>query len=153
MVLVCEVIPQLFEPEVNIVILYVPGVLNVMFKVLVDVPDQTEGLLGKFALKPKFPTTETNELATRFPDAPTVSSFTFLYNAPAEVTIATPSPSQSEISTPTVNRTTDIFVIALLIFAFIVLIFLSRYAKQTFKAPVKAKKPPIRKSNSRKFLK
>ena len=73
MVLVCEVIPQLFEPEVNIVILYVPGVLNVMFKVLVDVPDQTEGLLGKFALKPKFPTTETNELATRFPDAPTVS--------------------------------------------------------------------------------
>jgi hypothetical protein len=86
-------------------------------------------------------------------EAPTVSSFTFLYNAPAEVTLATPSPSQSEISTPTVNRTTDIFVIALLIFAFIVLIFLSRYAKQTFKAPVKARKPPIRKSNSRKFLK
>ena len=86
-------------------------------------------------------------------EAPTVSSFTFLYNAPAEVTLATPSPSQSEISTPTVHRTTDIFVIALLIFAFIVLIFLSRYAKQTFKAPVKARKPPIRKSNSRKFLK
>lgn len=86
-------------------------------------------------------------------DSPTISSFTFLYNAPAEMTLATPSPSQSTISTPTVNRTTDIFVIALLIFAFIVLIFLSRYAKQTFKAPVKAKKPPIRKSNSRKFLK
>jgi len=48
-------------------------------------------------------------------------------------------------------------VIALLIFAFIILIFLSRYAKQTFKAPVKApvkaRKPPIRKSTSRKFLK
>jgi len=90
-------------------------------------------------------------------DAPTVSSFTFLYNAPAEMTLATPSPSQSEVNTPTANRTTDIFVIALLIFAFIILIFLSRYAKQTFKAPVKApvkaRKPPIRKSTSRKFLK
>jgi len=86
-------------------------------------------------------------------DVPTVSSFTFLYNAPAEMTLATPSPSQSEVNTPTANRTTDIFVIALLIFAFIILIFLSRYAKQTFKAPVKARKPPIRKSNSKKFLK
>lgn len=90
-------------------------------------------------------------------DVPTVSSFTFLYNAPAEMTLATPSPSQSEVNTPTANRTTDIFVIALLIFAFIILIFLSRYAKQTFKAPVKApvkaRKPPIRKSTSRKFLK
>lgn len=86
-------------------------------------------------------------------DTPTVSSFTFLYNAPAEMTLATPSPSQSEVNTPTANRTTDIFVIALLIFAFIVLVFLSRYAKQTFKAPVKARKPPVRKSNSRKFLK
>jgi methionine-rich copper-binding protein CopC len=86
-------------------------------------------------------------------DVPTVSSFTFLYNAPAEMTLATPSPSQSEVNTPTANRTTDIFVIALLIFAFIVLIFLSRYAKQTFKSPVKARKPPIRKSGSKKFLK
>lgn len=86
-------------------------------------------------------------------DSPTISSFTFLYNAPAEMTLATPSPSQSTISTPTINRTTDIFVIALLIFAFIVLIFLSRYAKQTFKAPVKARKPQIRKSGSKKFLK
>jgi len=86
-------------------------------------------------------------------DVPTVSSFTFLYNAPAEMTLPTPTPSQSEVSTPTANRTTDIFVIALLIFAFIILIFLSRYAKQTFKAPAKVRKPPIRKSNSRKFLK
>ena len=86
-------------------------------------------------------------------DVPTVSSFTFLYNAPAEMTLATPSPSQSEVNTPTANRTTDIFVIALLIFAFIILIFLSRYAKQTFKAPAKDRKSPIRKSNSRKFLK
>ena len=86
-------------------------------------------------------------------DVPTVSSFTFLYNAPAEMTLATTSPSQSEVNTPTANRTTDIFVIALLIFAFIILIFLSRYAKQTFKSPVKARKPPIRKSGSKKFLK
>ncbi len=86
-------------------------------------------------------------------EAPTVSSFTFLFNAPAEITLPTPSPSESKVSSPTPNRTTDIFVIALLIFAFIVLIFLSRYAKQTFKSPAKTRKPPTRKSNSRKFLK
>jgi amino acid transporter len=90
---------------------------------------------------------------TAIAEAATISSFTFLYNAPAEMTLATPSPSQSEVNTPAANRTTDIFVIALLIFAFIVLIFLSRYAKQTFKAPANSRKPPIRKSNSRKFLK
>lgn len=86
-------------------------------------------------------------------EAPTESSFTFLFNAPAEITLPTPSPSESKVSSPTPNRTTDIFVIALLIFAFIVLIFLSRYAKQTFKSPAKTRKPPTRKSNSRKFLK
>jgi methionine-rich copper-binding protein CopC len=86
-------------------------------------------------------------------EAPTVSSFTFLYNAPAEMTLPTPSPSQSKVSTPTANRTTDIFVIALLIFAFVVLIFLSRFAKQTFKTPANPRKSPTRKSNSRKFLK
>ena len=86
-------------------------------------------------------------------EAPTVSSFTFLFNAPAEITLPTPSPSESKVRTPTPNRTTDIFVIALLIFAFIVLIFLSRYAKQTFKSTAKTRKPPTRKSNSRKFLK
>jgi copper resistance protein C len=90
---------------------------------------------------------------TAIAEAATISSFTFLYNAPAEMTLATPSPSQSEVNTPAANRTTDIFVIALLILAFIVLIFLSRYAKQTFKAPANSRKPPIRKSNSRKFLK
>ena len=86
-------------------------------------------------------------------EEPTVSSFTFLFNAPAEMTLPTPSPSESKASTPTPNRMTDIFVIALLIFAFIVLIFLSRYAKETFNSPVKTRKPPTRKSNSRKFLK
>ena len=72
-------------------------------------------------------------------DVPTVSSFTFLYNAPAEVTIATPSPSQSEISTPTVNRTTDIFVIALLIFAFIVLILVLLVKPAGLFAPKKSR--------------
>lgn len=86
-------------------------------------------------------------------EAPTVSSFTFLFNAPAEMTLPTPTPSESKASTPTPNRMTDIFVIALLIFAFIVLIFLSRYAKETFNSPAKTRKPPTRKSNSRKFLK
>lgn len=85
-------------------------------------------------------------------DSPISSTFTFLYNAPAEVTLPTPTPSDSEMAVPTANRTTDIFVIALLVFAFVVLIFLSRYARQTFKSPPKAKKSPSRGSN-KKFLK
>ena len=59
MVLVSEVIPQLFEPDVKIVIEYVPGKLNVIFNVFVAVAVQIEGLLGKVPLKPKFPTTVT----------------------------------------------------------------------------------------------
>ena len=59
MVLVSEVIPQLFAPDVKIVIEYVPGVLNVIFKVLVAVDVQMDGLFGKVPLKPKFPTTVT----------------------------------------------------------------------------------------------
>ena len=53
-------------------------------------------------------------------EAPTVSSFTFLFNAPDEMALPTPSPSESKVNAPTPNRMTDIFVIALLIFAFIV---------------------------------
>ena len=51
-------------------------------------------------------------------------------------------------------KKTKAILLAWLLSTFVfILIFLSRYAKQTFKAPVKARKPPIRKSGSKKFLK
>lgn len=72
MVFVWDDIPQLFDPEVNKVILYVPGVLKVIFNAFDAVLVQIDGLLGKFALKPKFPRTEINEFAGRIPVAGTV---------------------------------------------------------------------------------
>jgi hypothetical protein len=44
-------------------------------------------------------------------------------------------------------------VIGLMIFAFIMLIFLSRYAKQTLKAPARLRKVNKNSSASKKFLK
>jgi hypothetical protein len=46
-----------------------------------------------------------------------------------------------------------LFVIGLMIFAFIMLIFLSRYAKQTLKAPARPRKVKKSSSTSKKFLK
>jgi methionine-rich copper-binding protein CopC len=82
-------------------------------------------------------------------------TFTFIYNSPGEVTMATPEPTTSEdpLSTNNPNRLTDLFVVALLIFAFIVLVFLSRYAKQTFNTPSKPKVQRRNPSTSKKFLK
>ncbi|NDF57046.1 MAG: copper resistance protein CopC [Actinobacteria bacterium] len=82
-------------------------------------------------------------------------TFTFIYNAPGEVTLATPQPSMSEepLSTNNPNRITDLFVVGLMVFAFIVLVFLSRYAKQTFKTPSKPKTKRKNPSTSKKFLK
>ena len=60
---------------------------------------------------------------------PITGTFTFLYNAPAEMALPTPTPSDEEVLTNSPNRVTDLFVIGLMIFAFIMLIFLSRYAK------------------------
>jgi hypothetical protein len=40
-----------------------------------------------------------------------------------------------------------------MVFAFIVLVFLSRYAKQTFNTPSKPKTPRKNSSSSKKFLK
>jgi len=82
-------------------------------------------------------------------------TFTFIYNSPGEVTMATPEPTVSEdpLSTNNPNRLTDLFVVALLIFAFIVLVFLSRYAKQTFNTPSKPKVQRKNPSTSKKFLK
>jgi copper resistance protein C len=82
-------------------------------------------------------------------------TFTFIYNSPGEVTLATPEPTVSEdpLSTNNPNRLTDLFVVALLIFAFIVLVFLSRYAKQTFNTPSRPKVQRKNPSTSKKFLK
>ena len=82
-------------------------------------------------------------------------TFTFIYNSPGEVTMATPEPTVSEdpLSTNNPNRLTDLFVVGLLIFAFIVLVFLSRYAKQTFNTPSKPKVQRKNPSTSKKFLK
>lgn len=82
-------------------------------------------------------------------------TFTFIYNSPGEVTMATPEPTISEdpLSTNNPNRLTDLFVVGLLIFAFIVLVFLSRYAKQTFNTPSKPKVQRKNPSTSKKFLK
>jgi len=84
---------------------------------------------------------------------PVTGTFTFLYNAPAEMALPTPTPSEEEVLTNSPNRITDLFVIALMIFAFIMLIFLSRYAKQTLKAPSRPRKVKKSSSTSKKFLK
>ena len=87
-------------------------------------------------------------------DAPINGSFTFLYNAPDEMALPTPSPTDTALATSTnANHVTDIFVIALMVFAFVLLIFLSRYAKQTFNTPTKPRKASKRPSTSKKFIK
>lgn len=85
----------------------------------------------------------------------TSGTFTFIYNAPDEVSLPTPTPTVSEdpLASNNPNRLTDLFVIGLMVFAFVVLVFLSRYAKQTFKTPSKPKTPRKNSSSSKKFLK
>lgn len=87
-------------------------------------------------------------------DAPITGSFTFLYNAPDELALPTPVPTETPTSNSTkANHVTDIFVIGLMVFAFVLLIFLSRYARQTFKTPSKSSRRARQKSNSKKFIK
>lgn len=85
----------------------------------------------------------------------TSGTFTFIYNAPDEVSLPTPTPTVSEdpLASNNPNRLTDLFVIGLMVFAFIVLVFLSRYAKQTLNTPSKPKTPRKNSSSSKKFLK
>ena len=85
----------------------------------------------------------------------TSGTFTFIYNAPDEVSLPTPTPTVSEdpLASNNPNRLTDLFVIGLMVFALIVLVFLSRYAKQTFNTPSKPKTPRKSSSSSKKFLK
>ena len=84
---------------------------------------------------------------------PITGTFTFLYNAPGEITVATPAPSGEEVLNKSPNRFTDLFVIGLMIFAFVMMIFLSRYAKKTFKTPAKPRKIKKNSSTSKKFIK
>lgn len=84
---------------------------------------------------------------------PITGSFTFLYNAPGEIAIATPAPATEEVLTKSPNRITDFFVIGLMVFAFLTLIFLSRYARKTFKSPAKPRQPKKNSSSSKKIVK
>jgi len=84
---------------------------------------------------------------------PITGTFTFLYNAPGEIAVATPAPSVEEVLNKSPNRFTDLFVIGLMIFAFLMMIFLSRYAKKTFKTPAKPRKIKKNSSTSKKFIK
>ena len=87
----------------------------------------------------------------------TSGTFTFIFNSPGEVSIPTSSPTPSESEDPLAsnnpNRLTDLFVVGLMVFAFIVLVFLSRYAKQTFNTPKKPKTTKKTSGGSKKFLK
>ena len=87
----------------------------------------------------------------------TSGTFTFIFNSPGEVSIPTSSPTPSESEDPLAsnnpNRLTDLFVVGLMVFAFIVLVFLSRYAKQTFNTPKKPKTTKKSSGSSKKFLK
>jgi methionine-rich copper-binding protein CopC len=87
----------------------------------------------------------------------TSGTFTFIYNSPGEVSLPTSSPTPSESEDPLAsnnpNRLTDLFVVGLMVFAFIVLVFLSRYAKQTFNTPNKPKTTKKCSGSSKKFLK
>jgi len=84
---------------------------------------------------------------------PIVGTFTFLYNSPAEMILPTPTPTDTQVVTSTPNRTTDIFVISLMVFAFVMLVFLSRYAKKTFNSPSGSRKRVKSASASKKFIK
>ena len=87
-------------------------------------------------------------------EAPITGSFTFLYNAPDELALPTPIPTDTSMSSsPNANHVTDIFVIALMVFAFVLLIFLSRYARKTFSTPVKSSRSMRQKSTSKKIIK
>ncbi len=84
---------------------------------------------------------------------PIMGTFTFLYNSPAEMILPTPTPTDTQVVTATPNRTTDMFVIGLMIFAFVMLVFLSRDAKKTFKSPSSSRKRVKSASANKKFTK
>jgi methionine-rich copper-binding protein CopC len=84
-------------------------------------------------------------------------SFTFLFNAPAVIAEPTPSlsnPAEQSSDSASVNRTSDLLVIALLIFAIFILVLMVKYAKQTFKGSPTPRVRSVKKpSRSRKITK
>lgn len=84
---------------------------------------------------------------------PITGTFTFLYNAPGEIAVATPAPDAEGVLNTSPNRITDLFVIALMVFAFVMMIFLSRYAKKTLKTPARPRQVKKNSSTSKKFVK
>jgi hypothetical protein len=84
-------------------------------------------------------------------------SFTFLFNAPAVIAEPTPSlsnPAEQPSDSASVNRTSDLLVIALLIFAIFILVLMVKYAKQTFKGSPTPRVRSIKKpGRSRKITK
>jgi hypothetical protein len=85
-------------------------------------------------------------------ESPLTSSFTFLFNAPAVISEPSPGATNEEVSTQSINRTSDFLVIALLIFAIFVLILLSRYAKDTFNKSGPAKVKTVKKPTKSKKI-
>jgi hypothetical protein len=69
------------------------------------------------------------------------------------MTLPTPAPTKEVLINNSPNRLTDLFVVGLMIFAFIILVFLSRYAKQTFNTPAKPRRVKKASSTSKKFIK
>jgi hypothetical protein len=66
-------------------------------------------------------------------DAPLEGSFTFKYQAPSVISTADPSPEPTQSQTPASSSWgTNIFVIILLVIAFLVTVGLSLYARKLF---------------------
>ena len=85
-------------------------------------------------------------------ESPITSSFTFLFNAPAVISEPSPGATTEEVSSQSINRTSDFLVIALLTFACFILVLLSRYAKETFNKSTPAKVKTIKKPTKSKKI-
>ena len=82
-------------------------------------------------------------------------NITFLFNAPAVITEPSPNSSvtpNSSTDANSINRTSDLLVIALLVFAIFILILMSRYAKQTFKSTPSPRVKSVKKSSKSKRI-
>lgn len=80
-------------------------------------------------------------------DVPVTGSFTFLFNAPATLAPNPDTTTSENQLNQNPNRITDLIVIAMMVVAFMVLIWLSRFAKRNFGS--KSRKPKSSKSESK----
>ena len=66
-------------------------------------------------------------------EVPLVGSFTFNFSAPSVISPTEPTPTPTQSQTPaSSSRATNLFIFAILVFAFFVLIGLSLYARKLF---------------------